>query len=746
MRVSRSRSVAVLASVSLAGVASLIPATAPSAGDIDVPTDGGDPNGYVIAQHDHTTVYEPPPGVIGGNATVEAFDAVDDDGLPVRRVQMTWQSNEDVAAADSEASMVLSDDGGYTFPSGVNTETGAGWFSKLRDGSIIGVEFIPGRVIDERSVELIARRSTDNGSTWKDLPATFTTDLSFDGSKFDRGIRVHRDIFHASDGALLMTYYTTYAGDPGYRTELARSTDGGATWHRYATVAQFTDDRWMGESGIERAANGDLVAVHRTGTPGGANIGPLYVNRSSDDGRTWTRPEPLRITTASGEPAPTTGVMPVLRLLPNGIMTLTFGRPDNWIAISPDGLGHSFEQAQRTYVNHPRVNQAFQRNHGSSGNGAHAVVAANRVLVVGDNCAPSWGCPETDAGFTVDGEYRVWKKFVDVVGPNVGKIDLLGKVEAGTVTVDTTMTHTMPRLPEMSPLGAIDGSTDWASAAVLRSPRGEGVYTVELDREYTLNQIGLALQYGVPGAARVEVSSDGSTWTEVVDTGTITSYTQTYYPVRDVRARHVRVTVADTDPRAPEFLGELELYSTVDSFENDPVGQVPRGYTGAIGASVTDFDVDDSRHVMRLADAWTDKIASARWVSEAAVEQTLAFRVNSIGYARGFAFTTLGSTDGASNVPAYHLNIGADGSIGWYSYETRTWTKIAPAGAAPQRLWHEVRVEATLAGADVFLGGEQVGSVRPSTSGLTALTGHQFASSGTSSQYDHFLIDDVEQS
>ena len=33
-------------------------------------------------------------------------------------------------------------------------------------------------------------------------------------------------------------------------------------------------------------------------------------------------------------------------------------------------------------------------------------------------------------------------------------------------------------------------------------------------------------------------------------------------------------------------------------------------------ATVTDFDVDDSRHVMRLADAWTDKIATARRVTE----------------------------------------------------------------------------------------------------------------------------------
>lgn len=742
MRVSR-RPVVVAGAVSALAVLVALPG---AHGDVDAPTDGGDPNGYVIAQQGTSTVYEPPPGVIGGNAMVEAFDAVDDDGLPTRRVQMTWQSNEDLPAADSEASMIHSDDRGFTFPSGLNDDTGAGFFAKLRDGSLLGLEFIPERVVDDHTVELIARRSTDLGATWEPIESTFTTDKSFDPTKFDRGIRVHRDIFYASDGALLMTYYTSYPDDPLFRSELARSTDNGRTWQRYATVASFTDGRWMGESGIAYAANGDLVAVHRTGTPGGANTGLLYTNRSSDGGLTWSTPEPLQLSTASGEPAPTTGVMPVLRLLPNGIMTLTFGRPDNWIAISPDGLGRSFEQAQTTYVNHPRVNATFQRFHGSSGNGSHAVVAANRVLVVGDNCAPSWGCPETDAGFTVDGDYRVWKEFVDIVGPGTGKIDLLGKYEAGKIEIDTTMTGGDNDLPETSPLGAIDGSTDWASSAV-QQKGGPATYTLTLDRTYTLTQAGLSLHPGKPASAVVEASEDGTTWTPIVDTGDIVSYTQTYYPVEQVAAKYVRVTVTDTndDPYGVAFLNEIELYSTVDSFENDPVDQVPRGYTDAIGATVTDFDVDDSRHVLRLTDAWLDKIAQAHWVSDPAPAQNLEFRVNSIGYARSFGFTVKGDTADDQGVAAYHFNIGSDGSVGWFNYSTQKWTKLTEPGVAPQKTWHTVRVEATTTGAEIFLNGESVGTVVPSTPGVQALTGHAFASSGTSSHYDHFLIDDVEQ-
>lgn len=55
-------------------------------------------------------------------------------------------------------------------------------------------------------------------------------------------------------------------------------------------------------------------------------------------------------------------------------------------------------------------------------------------------------------------------------------------------------------------------------------------------------------------------------------------------------------------------------------------------------------------------------------------------------------------------------------------------------------------VQATLDGAQIFLNGNSIGTTPPSTAGITALIGHRFSSSGTTSQYDHFLIDDIEQS
>lgn len=735
---------ALVASMFIVGSVEANVATSP-----DTPSNGGEPDGYVVSQLPHSTVYEPAPGIIAGNPSAEAFDIVGADGRHHRQVLLQWQSHQDVPGADAEMLLAQSYDNGFTFPSAKDPlKNGGGPVARLRDGTLIAIGFIPAKVVNDHTLELYRKVSKDNGKSWKDELATFTTDHTFNAKLFNRGIRTHPGIVVAKDAALLMSYYTAYSQDPFWRAEVARSTDGGKTWARWGTIAApGPNGYYYNETAIARAVNGDLVAVSRTSTDK-SGLAELRTSRSSDDGKTWTTPATLKITTATGEPGPTTGILPALRLLPNGIMTLRFGRPDNWIAISPDGLGNSFEQAQTTYVNHPKVISSFQRFHGSSGNGWTAVVASNRLLVTGDNCAPTWGCPETDTGFHTDGEYRVWKKFVDIVGPGVGKIDLLGKHARGKVKLDTNMTAHDPKLPEMSPVGAIDGSTDWASSAVLRpDDDGPATYTLTLDQTYTLTRAGLSLHPGKPAAATVEVSTDGTTWTKVLETGEITSYALRYFPINGQPARQVRITVDDqnADKAGAAFLNEVELYSTVDSFENDPVGQAPRGYTDCVGASVTDFDVNDSRHALRLADAWNDRIARATKVTAPAPKQNLQFQVNSIGYPRAFMFITRGDTAVQKGVKAYQISLFSDGSIAYYDATARKWNRLTEPGVAPQRTWHKIRVEATLAGAEVFLNGKSVGTAPPTTPGVIALAGHQFASSGTGSAYDHFIIDDVEQ-
>lgn len=710
----------------------------------DTSMSGADPDGYAIQQQQQTTVFEPGPNVIAAAPLADAFDSADANGHPTRSVLLSWVANPDVATVDSVRPLITSGDRGYTFPSAQYTGGIGGFYNQLHDGTILGVGFIPAKVSDPHTAQLTEQLSSDGGKTWKTRLGTFTTDKTFDATRFDRGLRVDRDITVRPNGDLLLTYYTEYQGESAGTSELAISHDQGRTWHRYATIFPPDGTRTFNETAVRYNAAGDLVAVARSHV--GSTLSGMYTSHSTDGGLTWAPAAPVQISTATGDPAPSTGIMPDLRLLPNGVLALMWGRPDNWVAISPDGLGTRFADAQVIYHNYPDQDTgAYQRVHGSSGNGALAVVNSNRMLAVGDNCAASWGCPPADSGHQVDGKYRVWKKFVDVVTPGVGKIDLLDKYLNGSVKISTDLTSTEQHLAEMRPVGAIDGSTDWGSSAVHRGGHGPHTYTLTLDQTYQLTKAGLSLHPGQPSAATVEVSTDGQSWQRVIDTGTLTSYAMKYFRIDGVAARYVRVTVNDPSPEGA-FLNEIELYSNVDSFENDAVGYVPRGYTDAIGATVTDINTPAGEsHAMLLADAWNDKIASARWESAPASAQDLSFQYNSIGYARTFDFITNGMLADGSTVNAFQLAAMSDGSIAWYSNTTKTWTKLTAAGAAPQKVWHTIDVSATLTGAHVSLDGKVVGTAPLTTPGVTALTGHTFTSSGTASSQDTFVIDDVSQ-
>lgn len=372
--------ITLLSTVALAAplAVSAAPAAPPRSAAGPAPVDGAPAQGTIVHQQPTSTVFEPPPGVIAGNAFADAVDGVDSQGNHTRTVLMSWQANEDVPAADSLRTLIRSDDGGRTFPSG-HTEGISGFYRKLRTGDLLGVEFIPTRVIDGHHAELLQKRSSDGGRTWRTESSIFTTDKTINEARMNRGLRIHRDLLEDADGNLLMGYYTNNTEDSSGGSEIAISTDQGRSWQRRATVFQGAGGRTFNESAIAWARNGDLVAVVRSHL--GSDLSQLHTARSTDQGRSWSSPVPLNLATASGEPAPRTGVMPVLDLLPNGVMTLSFGRPDNWIAVSPDGLGHTFEQAQTTYVNYPEQNiGTWQRWHGSSGNGAHAVVASNKIL------------------------------------------------------------------------------------------------------------------------------------------------------------------------------------------------------------------------------------------------------------------------------------------------------------------------------------------------------------------------------
>jgi hypothetical protein len=156
----------------------------------------------------------------------------------------------------------------------------------------------------------------------------------YEGPAFDHSI------VKLSDGSLLGVMYGYFKTDTvlcptfdpewklyKYRTLVVRSTDRGRTWDYWATVA------YDPEVGLESFCEADLLVLPdgevlcfmRTGGSGGLHT-PLYLARSSDDGKTWSKPEPIA----------DRGVWPSACRMESGVVVVTYGRPDNWLAFSLD--------------------------------------------------------------------------------------------------------------------------------------------------------------------------------------------------------------------------------------------------------------------------------------------------------------------------------------------------------------------------------------------------------------------------
>jgi BNR repeat-like domain len=135
--------------------------------------------------------------------------------------------------------------------------------------------------------------------------------------------------------------YTTERDQRFTRLVMIRSIDQGQTWDEYGTIAALQPNEnpwpWMGqegpgEAGLVRLSDSRLYCIFRTGN--GEYLGEAW---SFDDGKTWTPP------TSSGFK----GVAPHLRLMSNGLLVCTFGRPGpvtimfsadegkKWVAITP---------------------------------------------------------------------------------------------------------------------------------------------------------------------------------------------------------------------------------------------------------------------------------------------------------------------------------------------------------------------------------------------------------------------------
>ena len=79
------------------------------------------------------------------------------------------------------------------------------------------------------------------------------------------------------------------------------------------------------EADLLTLPGGEILCFMRTGGNGGKHT-PLYLSRSTDDGKTWSTPQPIA----------DRGVWPNACRMRSGVIVCTYGRPANWLAFSLD--------------------------------------------------------------------------------------------------------------------------------------------------------------------------------------------------------------------------------------------------------------------------------------------------------------------------------------------------------------------------------------------------------------------------
>jgi hypothetical protein len=229
-------------------------------------------------------------------------------------------------------------DGGHTWKLGLTGPTNA--TLELGNGHVLSLKFKTEKAPNNK-LKLPQMRSKDN---WKTVEAEYSSvdvplskaGIGDDGSSFD-GMVFDHALVRLKNGNLMASMYGCYKDDKvpleGFpamfktRTIVVFSSDNGKTWGNPITVAYdpSVGQESFCEPDIKRMPGGDLLCVMRTG----GNVPkwyPLYCTRSSDEGRTWSKPEPFT----------DRGVWPNLCVTASKAVACTYGRDGNWLVFSTD--------------------------------------------------------------------------------------------------------------------------------------------------------------------------------------------------------------------------------------------------------------------------------------------------------------------------------------------------------------------------------------------------------------------------
>ena len=282
---------------------------------------------------------------------------VESNVIPNVRDATVFQFDDGRICVGDGGKTAWSSDGGDTWESGPAGPSGKTTLA-MGEGRILSVARNTQRVPGDK-FEGAVMRSDDNGKTFNtekivvDVP--MTSALVGDDADSHDGFLFHHGILRLKNGDLMATMYGNYAGDTEmmlaypaefgsrkFRNIVVFSSDEGRTWGNPLMVGyklQMVRDKIVPavtqegfcEADLVRAANGDILCVMRSGGRIGSPEGPvfptpLYLSRSSDEGKTWTIPVQIA----------DRGVNPNLIVLDNGVLVCDYTRPGHWLIFSDD--------------------------------------------------------------------------------------------------------------------------------------------------------------------------------------------------------------------------------------------------------------------------------------------------------------------------------------------------------------------------------------------------------------------------
>ncbi|MBM7783701.1 exo-alpha-sialidase [Tenggerimyces flavus] len=658
--------------------------------------------------------WAPGPGELGAAPMAFSIDQVIQ-GRTVKKVVASWGRNEDSPTAPLRNTRAVAEENGQVF---VPYDALPSTFTmvattRLHNGDVLGASFVPTTAPAPNRIGIPMAKSTDVAKSW----TTWTAPLIENKWRLN-WYRVHRDLIELEDGTILLGGYGngTINGVAKEYSLVFESTDGGQTFRQRSAVnagSSFSTN----ELGLGRTSDGRLVAMMRGSEPVARPPAmPMTQSFSDDNGLTWEAPKPY----VPPAGMPNNGIMPKFVLQPNGQLLMSYGRPDNNVVVALDGTGRTWDKGENLYSRHPGE-EPTRRWMGSSGNMDLVSLHNGSSLAFGDTCHNIWMCREYGH------DNKIWTRKVEALGAGVGKLDLTTKVKAGTVKLTGGVVAADPRFAEQRIQGAVDGSSEYRSAARLVS--GQGL-TVELDHTYTLDKIGLMMARGEKNGARVQVSENGRTWSRVlVNTGPRVDYAMRYHELEPVKARYVRILPGNAPLTA---VTELEIYvKDLLTFENDAINGVPRTLKDTRYAFVADTilpGVDNSATHMVLVDADETAKAQATFPSNAPADtQRIAFGFEGYGYGAGAIWDILGTNAEGQEVPAYRLHFGAD----WANnrmmvrvWNGTTWTQFGAVGPAiANKLWMNVEIQSTKGETTVSLNGTPMGTTTTRLADVQKFTG-----------------------